>query len=67
MTVIEQRTMESIQKMERKISEFSLRDYFAGQVLAGMGEYLMRNKDNLNEIAKTCYKVADAMIEEKTK
>ena len=65
MTVIEQRTMESIQKMERKISEFSLRDYFAGQVLAGMADYV--DKDNPNLIAKVCYILADAMIEEKTR
>ena len=45
MSIIEQRTMESLQKLEKKMPEMTLRDYFAGQVLAGMGEYLMQNKD----------------------
>lgn len=40
-----------------------MRDYFAGQVLAGMGEYLMKNKDSIDEISKTCYRIADSMIE----
>jgi len=40
-----------------------MRDYFAGQVLSGMGEYLMQNKEDLDSLAKTCYKIADAMIE----
>lgn len=43
--------------------ELSLRDYFAGQALAGMGEYLMQNRDNLTSIAKSCYSIADAMLE----
>ena len=58
----QEKTMISIQKLEKKIPEMTLRDYFAGQVLAGMGEHLYLNKDSLYSIAKTCYNVADAMI-----
>lgn len=46
-----------------KYNAFTLRDYFAGQALAGMGEYLMLNRENLNEVAESCYKIADAMVE----
>lgn len=58
-----QATMKAIQQIENKISNFTLRDYFVGQVLAGMGEYLMINRDDLHSIAKSCYKIADALIE----
>lgn len=62
-TIAEQRTMESLQRLEKKIPQITLRDYFASQVLAGMGEYLMTNRDDLHSIAESCYKIADAMIE----
>lgn len=61
MTILEQRFYESIIGINKKIP--SLRDYFAGQVLAGMGEYLMNNKDSIDEISETCYRIADSMIE----
>lgn len=63
MTVEESRTMQALQNIARKIDNFTLRDYFAGQALAGMGEYLMQNRENLNEVAESCYKIADAMLE----
>lgn len=63
MTITEEITHKSIQSMARKINEFTLRDYLAGQALAGMGEYLMQNRNNLDDVAESCYKVADAMIE----
>lgn len=63
MTRDEQYAMWSIRELERKIPEMKLRDYFAGCVLSGMGEYLMRNRENFNAIAESCYKLADAMIE----
>ena len=63
MTVEEGNTMRSIQKIARKVDNFTLRDYFAGQALAGMGEYLMQNRENLNEVAESCYKIADVMVE----
>lgn len=61
MTILEQRFYESIIGINKKIP--SLRDYFAGQVLAGMGEYLIKNKDSIDEISETCYRIADSMIE----
>ena len=63
MTIEEQLTMQAIQSIARKVNGFTLRDYFAGQALAGMGEYLMQNRNNLDDVAESCYKVADAMIE----
>lgn len=63
MTVIETRALESIVAINNKIPNMTLRDYFAGQVLAGMGEYLMNNKDSIDEISETCYRIADSMIE----
>ena len=63
MTVEESRTMQAVQNIARKIDNFTLRDYFAGQALAGMGEYLMQNRENLNEVAESCYKIGDAMLE----
>lgn len=45
----------------------TLRDYFAGQALAGMGEYLMKNRDEVNKLAESCYKIADALLEQRTK
>ena len=63
MTVEESRTMQAVQNIAIKIDNFTLRDYFAGQALAGMGEYLMQNRENLNEVAESCYKIADAMLE----
>ena len=49
--------------VEQKIPEITLRDFLASQALAGMAEYLMRTRDSFEDIAKSCYDVADAMIE----
>ena len=65
MTIEEQLTCRAIQSIARKVNGFTLRDYFAGQALAGMGEYLMQNRNNLDDVAESCYKVADAMIKHK--
>lgn len=54
-----------IKKKNSKIMD--LRDYFAGQVLAGMGEYLMQNRDDLDSIAKTCYNIADSFMKQRMK
>ena len=62
-TIEEVATMKAIQQIGNKISNFTLRDYFAGQVLAGMGEHLMKTRDDLQGVAESCYKIADAMIE----
>lgn len=61
MTILEQQFYELVIGINQKIP--SLRDYFAGQVLAGMGEYLIKNKDSIDEISETCYRIADSMIE----
>ena len=37
MTIEERNTMQAIQKIAKKVNDFTLRDYFAGQVLSGMG------------------------------
>ena len=65
MTIEEGATMRAIQSMARKANEFTLRDYLAGQALAGMGEYLMQNRDGLDKLAESCYNIADAMIKHK--
>lgn len=64
MTVMEMNTMESLQNFCNK---FKLRDYFAGQALAGLGEYLIQNRDSLDDVADTCYRLTDAMIERSKK
>ena len=52
----------------------TLRDYFAGQVLAGvMSSYFMLedkntgNKPTDSHVAGMCYQIADAMLEERNK
>lgn len=42
----------------------SLRDYFAGQALAGM-ETQNRLEESYDFFAKTSYKIADAMLRER--
>lgn len=67
MSIEELNAMRAIQSISHKIDGFKLRDYFAGQALAGMGGYLMQNRDDLDSIAKTCYNIADAMLEQRKK
>ena len=64
MIIAEQHTMRAIQSMSRKINEFTLRDYFAGQALAGIMSNIKDDfGDNpLETIAKICYDYADAML-----
>jgi hypothetical protein len=40
----------------------TLRDYFAGEALIKRG-FNVRPYDNTDEVAKDCYKMADAMLE----
>ena len=67
MTVEESRTMQAIQNITRKIDNFTLRDYFAGQALAGIMTNIKQDfGENPQEyIAKICYNYADALIKEK--
>lgn len=64
MIIEEQHTMRAIQSMSRKINEFTLRDYFAGQALAGIMVNVKQDfGDNpLENIAESCYNIADAML-----
>ena len=75
MTVIEQNTMESIQSMNQKMPEVTLRDMFAMNAMNGILNDHMRtavddilrndekDKDFWTErIAAASYKMADAMI-----
>ena len=50
----------------------SLRDYFAGQVLAGLSgnlpsDFIMRDIDPRKDTAKKSYQLADAMLAERDK
>ena len=69
MTVEESRTVQSIQNIARKVNDFNLRDYFAGQVLAGIMTNIKQDfGENPQEyIAKICYDYADALIKEREK
>ena len=63
MTVIEQRTMESVMELNRKIPELSLRDIFALSAINGIvGNYYL-DKQGAKEMADRAYLVADAMLE----
>ena len=67
MTVEESRTMQAVQNIAIKIDNFTLRDYFAGQALAGIMTNIKQDfGENPQEyIAKICYNYADALIKEK--
>ena len=67
MTVEEGNTMRSIQKIARKVDNFTLRDYFAGQALAGIMTNIKQDfgENPLQYIAKICYAYADALIKER--
>ena len=49
--------------MDNEYEELNLRDFFASQALAGMGNYLIKNRDDFHSVAESCYKIADAMLE----
>jgi hypothetical protein len=68
MTVEEEHTMRAIQKIAKKVDDFTLRDYFAGQVLAGiMVANVEEDFDNnpREAVAKICYSYADALIKQR--
>ena len=67
MTVEELRTVQSIQNIARKVNDFNLRDYFAGQVLAGIMTNIKQDfgENPQEHIAKICYDYADALIKER--
>lgn len=46
----------------------TLRDWFAGQALAGMADYAIKDDDMAwSDLARNCYRVADAMLSERDK
>jgi hypothetical protein len=67
MTVEEEHTMRAIQKIAKKIDDFTLRDYFAGQALAGIMSSVKEDfgDDPLGTISKLCYAYADALIKQR--
>lgn len=69
MTVEESRTVQSIQNIARKVNDFNLRDYFAGQVLAGIMTNIKQDfgENPQEHIAKICYDYADALLEQRIK
>lgn len=69
MIVEEQRTMQAVQNIARKVNDFTLRDYFAGQALAGIMTNIKQDfGENPHEhIAKICYDYADALLKQRVK
>lgn len=48
----------------------TLRDFFAGQILAGWAagrEQSLQEKNEPEHVAETCYRYADAMLKERKK
>ena len=61
MTREEQITMQSLQRLERKIPDMTLRDLFAMAYMNGVVSRVHIN-DDYEEKAVMAYKVADAML-----
>ena len=66
MTIEEQRTMMAIQSINQKVPDLELRDIFAMNALSGIvvGDWGIMGVDEMAELA---YKLADAMIKERSK
>lgn len=58
-TMEELRTMQAIQSISHKLPDLTLRDLFAMQAMNGL---LSGNWYTFNEIAKSAYQMADAML-----
>ena len=67
MSIEELNAMRAIQSISHKIDGFKLRDYFAGQALAGIMSNVKDDfGDNpLETIAQICYSYADALIKQR--
>lgn len=67
MSIDELNAMQAIQSISHKIDGFKLRDYFAGQALAGIMTNIKQDfgENPLQYIAKICYNYADALIKER--
>lgn len=53
----------------KKLTELTLRDYFAGQALQGELASMMENSIwmNIELLSNRCYNIADAMMKERIK
>ena len=63
MTVEEQRTMQAIQNMNRKMPEVTLRDLFAMSALNGTLRGTTYTNEEIKIKVEQSYRIADAMLE----
>lgn len=63
-TVEEQRTMQAIQQLNRKIPEVTLRDLFA---MSSLNALLQKPIESFETVAEQSYRIADAMLEARKK
>jgi hypothetical protein len=64
MTVEEQRTMQAIQNINRKLPDVELRDLFA---MNSLNTLLQKPIESFEVVAKQSYLIADAMLEARKK
>jgi hypothetical protein len=62
MTREEQITMQSLQRLERKIPDLTLRDLFAMNIINGLCANTLLSTTSLDDFATLTYKQADAML-----
>jgi hypothetical protein len=65
MTIEEQRTMQAIQQLNRKLPDVTLRDLFAMSSINGLIFYI--DEENAQGYANKAYLIADAMLEARKK
>ena len=63
MSVEEQKTMQAIQNINRKIPEITLRDLFAMSSINGLIYDVGIDEENVQRYANKAYLIADAMLE----
>lgn len=63
MTIEEQRTMQAIQRLNAKVPEVTLRDLFAMSVIQTQVKDCLYADNEIKEMAKQSYRIADAMLE----
>lgn len=62
-TVEEQRTMQAIQQLNRKIPEVTLRDLFAMSTIPTLLKDFPHDDESIKAMTRKSYKLADAMLE----
>jgi len=60
------KTSNEVASLPNDLMNFTLRDYFAGQVLQGLISMEDSHTYDLATSAKYCYKMADAMLKERS-